>query len=91
MENYIRNTIDVYIDTFYQEWVINIAILTEHIGVPAVSSRVDSFPLRADVPEAVESTQFGVAPEHADESVPHTHAPEVHLLCVSSVQLLEVH
>ena len=71
--------------------MINIAILTEHIGVPAVSSRVASFPLRADVPEAVESTQFGVAPEHADESVPHTHAPEVHLLCVSSVQLLEVY
>ena len=75
---------------FHQEWVINITILTEHIGVPAVSSRVDSFPLRADVPEAVESTQFGVEPEHA-VLVPHLHTPEVHLLCASPVQLLVVH
>ena len=69
--------------------MINITIrkLTEHIGVPAVSSRVDSFPFAALVPEAVESTQYGVVPEHAEPTVPHTHAPEVHLLLPSSVQL----
>ena len=69
--------------------VINITIaeLTEHFGVPAVSSRVDSFPLSAEVPEAVESTQCGVPPEHAAPVLPQTHAPEVHLLWVDSVQL----
>ena len=68
---------------------INITIgeLTEHLGVPAVSSRVDSFPLSAEVPEAVESTQCGVPPEHAEPVDPQTHAPEVHLLWVDSVQL----
>ena len=61
--------------------------LTEHFGVPAVSSRVDSFPIAALVPEAVESTHNGVTPEHAAPVVPQTHAPEVHLLWVDSVQL----
>ena len=73
----------------YLVGVINITMgeLTEHFGVPAVSSRVDSFPLSAEVPEAVESTQCGVPPEHAAPVLPQTHAPEVHLLWVDSVQL----
>ena len=73
--------------------MINITIrkLTEHIGVPAVSSRADSFPLAPLVPEAVESTQYGLVPEHAELRVPHTHAPDVHLLWASSVQLDVVH
>ena len=69
---------------------IRIGELTEHLGVPAVSSRVDSFPAPADVPESLESTQYGVVPEHAF-TVPHLHTPEVHLLCPSSVQLDVVH
>ena len=48
-----------YTYKFHSVRVINITIrkLTEHIGVPAVSSRVDSFPFAALVPEVVESTQ----------------------------------
>ena len=77
MQDYIYNRSDQYHNQR----------LTEHFGVPAVSSRVDSFPIAALVPEAVESTHNGVTPEHAAPVVPQTHAPEVHLLWVDSVQL----
>ena len=73
--------------------MINITIgeLTEHAGVPATSSRVDSFPAAPVVPLLVESTQYGVVEEHAVVSAPHLHTPETHLLCASSVQLVVVH
>ena len=69
---------------------IRTGTLTEHVGVPVVSSRVDSFPAAPEVPKVVESTQYGVFPEHA-VTVPHLHTPEVHLLCPSSTQLDVVH